>query len=103
MFGELRPGNEISACKLGRQPRNPQRNRLQRSGVSVTLLEDLMDPSVGKREEAGLVEKLTNLCVVLASGHVVCRDIPSALSSSHISLLMDAVQKELCAFLLSEA
>lgn len=63
-----------------------------------------MDPGVGKREEAGLVEELTNLCVcVLASRHVVCRDILSAPSSSHITLLMDAVQKELCAFLLSEA
>lgn len=48
--------------------------------------------------------KLTNVCVcVLASGHIVCRDIPSTLSGSHIALLMDAVQNKLCAFLLSEA
>jgi len=50
--------------------------------------------------------KPTTVCVcvcVLASGHIVCRDIPSTLSGSHIALLMDAVQNKLCAFLLSEA
>lgn len=50
-------------------------------------------PSAGKREEAGLVEDLTNFVCVLASGHIVCRDIPLALSSSLIALLMDAIQK----------
>lgn len=74
-----------------------QWDRLQRSSASVTLLEDLLDPGVGKREEAGLVEQLTNVrvCFGLRTCYV--------LSSSRIALLMDAVQKEPCAFLLSEA
>lgn len=49
------------------------------------------------------MEDLANFVCILASGHIVCRDIPLALSSSHIALLMGALQKELCAFLLSEA
>lgn len=53
--------------------RSQQWDRLQRGSASVTLLEDLLDPSVGKREEAGLVEELINVYVcVLPSGHVMC-------------------------------
>lgn len=39
-----------------------------RGGASVPSLEDLMDPSVVKREEAGLVEKLSNLYVCFGLG-----------------------------------